>query len=109
MILLVSSGYRGLAEDVKKAYKSELDEGQRHKVAKYWIGVGGNGCNYIVLGHCDSYKATVTLGRLINQSVEHANLDLHCIYFGERRVRWLHCLVANRDIKVRLSDFISCM
>ncbi|CAJ0597575.1 unnamed protein product [Cylicocyclus nassatus] len=92
-------GYRGLSEDVLKPYNKELDEEQRQKVAKYWMGVEGSDCNYIVLAHCDSHKATVTLGRLINQSIEHANLNMKCMYLGKRRVRWAHCLIASRDIQ----------
>ncbi|CAJ0595607.1 unnamed protein product [Cylicocyclus nassatus] len=63
------------------------------------MGVKGSDCNYIVLAHCDSYKATVTLGRLINQSIEHANLNMKCMYLGKCRVRWAHCLIASRDIQ----------
>ncbi|CAJ0595242.1 unnamed protein product [Cylicocyclus nassatus] len=86
-------GYQGLAEDVKN-FLIKLNEKQRHKVIKYWHGFRRSGSDFIVLAHCDSYKATATLGRLINQSIAHANLDLRCIRFGERRVRCLHCLVA---------------
>ncbi|CAJ0606093.1 unnamed protein product [Cylicocyclus nassatus] len=91
-------GYQGKVEDIRNSLK-KLNEEERHKVIKYWHGFRRRGCDFILLAHCDSYKATVTLGRLINQSIEHANLVLRCIRFGERRVRWLHCLVAKRDIK----------
>ncbi|CAJ0608119.1 unnamed protein product [Cylicocyclus nassatus] len=91
-------GYQGKVEDIRNSLK-QLNEEERHKVIKYWHGFRRRGCDFILLAHCDSYKATVTLGRLINQSIEHANLVLRCIRFGERRVRWLHCLVAKRDIK----------
>ncbi|CAJ0604871.1 unnamed protein product [Cylicocyclus nassatus] len=91
-------GYQGKVEDIRNSLKKLIEE-ERHKVIKYWHGFRRRGCDFILLAHCDSYKAIVTLGRLINQSIEHANLVLRCIRFGERRVRWLHCLVAKRDIK----------
>ncbi|CAJ0595995.1 unnamed protein product [Cylicocyclus nassatus] len=57
-------GYQGLVEDVKNSLK-KFNEEERRKVIKYWHGFRRRGCDFIVPAHCDSYKATVTLGRLI--------------------------------------------